>query len=244
MTYAGLTEFIGKCISPKNERPHARQLLKDHYFDTIKGEKCSIRLQQDALASSGSGDVLSDLGSSGGSALSRSSSVAGEMPPDERDLPVPSGGISRSRSHSPRGLRARADAAAGGIFSDEDDSVGTAADMSALADIEPLPHSLPVVLEDESGEGLAATDSDASAAAAAAATERGFSPLPHLFSDLPVGAGSRDTFSQEEGSEVEREFRVGGSILEEEDKLSLRLRIARPEGAQTLFPVTFAPETS
>eukprot|EP00891_Asterochloris_glomerata_P000694 jgi/Astpho2/694/e_gw1.00013.30.1_t len=45
-----LAEFINVCISPRNERPRSRQLLKHPYFETIRREKGVCRLREEALA--------------------------------------------------------------------------------------------------------------------------------------------------------------------------------------------------
>ena len=45
-----LAEFINVCISPRNERPRSRQLLKHPYFETIRREKGVCRFREEALA--------------------------------------------------------------------------------------------------------------------------------------------------------------------------------------------------
>ena len=54
VTCRELQTVISLCISPRAERPRARQLLKHPYFDTIRQEKVSVKLSVDALAASGS----------------------------------------------------------------------------------------------------------------------------------------------------------------------------------------------
>ena len=48
-----LARFIAHCIAPRDSRPRARQLLKNTYFDSIRTEKCAVRLSVEALANAG-----------------------------------------------------------------------------------------------------------------------------------------------------------------------------------------------
>ena len=72
--------MISLCISPRADRPRARQLLKHPYFDTIRQEKGSVKLSVDALAVSGNthselaAEIVGDLPS--GQDISRCSSAA------------------------------------------------------------------------------------------------------------------------------------------------------------------------
>ena len=75
-----LAEFIAKCISPRAERPRARNLLKHPYFDSMRQEKCLLKLSADALAADGrsTADLVAEVaGSAVSSSVSRSSSTAG-----------------------------------------------------------------------------------------------------------------------------------------------------------------------
>ena len=75
-----LQTVISLCISPRAERPRARQLLKHPYFDTIRQEKGSVKLSVEALAASGSAhselaaEITGEL--SAGQDMSRCSSAA------------------------------------------------------------------------------------------------------------------------------------------------------------------------
>ena len=75
-----LAEFISYCIQPRAERPRSRQILKHPYFDSIRAEKCSIKLSAEALGvSSLSQSELCEYANSAGSgSVSRTSSAAGE----------------------------------------------------------------------------------------------------------------------------------------------------------------------
>ena len=75
-----LAEFIAKCISPRAERPRARNLLKHPYFDSMRLEKCALKLSADALAAAGrsTADLVAEAaGSFASSSVSRTSSNAG-----------------------------------------------------------------------------------------------------------------------------------------------------------------------
>ena len=82
-----LAEFINVCITARESRPRARQLLKHPYFDSIRQEKCAAyKLQAEALASGSAagfvvgvpGELLEDSSSHSGN-VSRSSSEAGML---------------------------------------------------------------------------------------------------------------------------------------------------------------------
>lgn len=75
-----LIAFITRCISPRNERPRARNLLKHPYFDSIRQEKCAQKLSAEALAADGrsTADLVAEVvGSSVSRSASRSSSFNG-----------------------------------------------------------------------------------------------------------------------------------------------------------------------
>lgn len=72
-----LQEFIQLCISPKDQRPRARQLLKHPYFDSIRTEK-TIRSALGVDGAAGSGAQLDGATSSIGSG-SRTSSAMAEL---------------------------------------------------------------------------------------------------------------------------------------------------------------------
>ena len=77
-----LAEFISLCIAPREERPRTRQLLKHAYFDSIRTEKCSLKLSAEALgvSSLSSSDLLAEYASSAASSsVSRTSSAAAEL---------------------------------------------------------------------------------------------------------------------------------------------------------------------
>ena len=44
-----LSDFIRVCISARESRPRARSLLKHSYFDSIRNEKCAVKLSAEAL---------------------------------------------------------------------------------------------------------------------------------------------------------------------------------------------------
>lgn len=82
-----LAEFINVCITARESRPRARQLLKHPYFDSIRQEKtAAYKLQAGALASASAsgfavgvpGEFLEDSSSHSGN-VSRSSSEAGML---------------------------------------------------------------------------------------------------------------------------------------------------------------------
>ncbi|KAL3146318.1 hypothetical protein ABBQ32_003012 [Trebouxia sp. C0010 RCD-2024] len=82
-----LAEFINVCITARESRPRARQLLKHSYFDSIRQEKtAAYKLQAGALVSGSAagfavgvpGEFLEDSSSHSGN-VSRSSSEAGML---------------------------------------------------------------------------------------------------------------------------------------------------------------------
>ena len=79
VTCPDLAEFISLCISPSIERPHARQLLKHHYFDAIRHNVGALKMC--ALAPGGQGSELMAAGSAPSceALLSGPSSVAGDV---------------------------------------------------------------------------------------------------------------------------------------------------------------------
>ena len=80
-----LAEFINTCISPREIRPRARQLLKHQYFDSIRKDKALISSRSDAaLAAAGGGgplshDGASDYGSVTSGPVSRTASSLNDM---------------------------------------------------------------------------------------------------------------------------------------------------------------------
>ena len=75
-----LVELISKCMSPRAERPRARNLLKHPYFDTLRAEKCAQKSFAEALAADGrsTADLVAEVaGSLASSSASRTSSTAG-----------------------------------------------------------------------------------------------------------------------------------------------------------------------
>lgn len=75
-----LTEFINLCISPREARPRARQLLKHPYFDSIRKDKALITSRSDAaLAAAGGIDGSSEYGSIASGPVSRTASSLNEM---------------------------------------------------------------------------------------------------------------------------------------------------------------------
>lgn len=75
-----LTEFINVCISPREARPRARQLLKHSYFDSIRKDKALISSRSDAaLAAAGGIDGASEYGSIASGPVSRTASSLNEM---------------------------------------------------------------------------------------------------------------------------------------------------------------------
>ena len=80
-----LAEFINVCITARESRPRARQLLKHSYFDSIRQEKCAAyKLQAEAGGAAAGfavglpGELLEDSSSHSGN-VSRSSSEAGML---------------------------------------------------------------------------------------------------------------------------------------------------------------------
>ena len=75
-----LAEFIKVCISPRESRPRARQLLKHPYFDSIRRDKALASSRSDAaLAASGAGDAGSEYGSLTSGPVSRTASSLADM---------------------------------------------------------------------------------------------------------------------------------------------------------------------
>ena len=96
-----LAEFINVCISPRESRPRARQLLKHSYFDSIRRDKAlaSSRSEAALAAAAGSGgagggDGGSDYGSATSGPVSRTASSLAEMMAAVGSAP----GISRGTS--------------------------------------------------------------------------------------------------------------------------------------------------
>lgn len=83
VTNRGLAEFILHCIQPLETRPKSRQLLKHHYFNSIRAERLTLKLGAEALGlpvprENESHPDLQDYANSGGSSsVSRTSSAAG-----------------------------------------------------------------------------------------------------------------------------------------------------------------------
>lgn len=78
-----LAEFVGYCIQPRADRPKSRQLLKHPYFDSIRAERCSVKLSAEALgipvpAADGTSELADYANSAGSSSVSRTSSAAGK----------------------------------------------------------------------------------------------------------------------------------------------------------------------
>lgn len=75
-----LAEFINVCISQRESRPRARQLLKHPYFDSIRRDKALAASRSDAaLAAAGGGDGASDYGSATSGPVSRTTSSLADM---------------------------------------------------------------------------------------------------------------------------------------------------------------------
>jgi WNK lysine deficient protein kinase len=62
-----LAEFINLCISPRDARPRARQLLKHSFFDSIRRDKMLVSSRSDAALAAAGGGVGSGMGGDGGS---------------------------------------------------------------------------------------------------------------------------------------------------------------------------------
>lgn len=80
-----LADFINVCITARESRPRARQLLKHSYFDSIRQEKCAAyKLQAEAGGAAAGfavglpGELLEDSSSHSGN-VSRSSSESGML---------------------------------------------------------------------------------------------------------------------------------------------------------------------
>ena len=82
VTCQDLAEFIALCISPIVDRPHARQLLKHNYFDSVRHNAGALKLGMCALAPAG-GSTAELLATGSAVALhpelSQPSSVAGDI---------------------------------------------------------------------------------------------------------------------------------------------------------------------
>ena len=80
-----LAQFIATCIeSNRHRRPRARQLLKHPYFNTIRAEKCAIKLSSEALAHAGPStadlqQIMADCAASLAGSISRTSSEVAEV---------------------------------------------------------------------------------------------------------------------------------------------------------------------
>ena len=85
VTNRQLADFVCHCIQPRESRPRSRQLLKHHYFDSIRAEKLTLKLGAEALRlpvpkDSEPHPELHEYATSGGSnasSVSRGSSAAG-----------------------------------------------------------------------------------------------------------------------------------------------------------------------
>ena len=60
-----LAEIVSYCLAPKHERPRARHLLKHPYFDSIRNEKLSVKLGQEALGVKDAGQQTPELSANG-----------------------------------------------------------------------------------------------------------------------------------------------------------------------------------
>ena len=86
---AELAEFINVCISARESRPRARQLLKHPYFDSIRRDKALASSRSEAALAAaaggaagsggGGGDAGSDYGSATSGPVSRTASSLAEM---------------------------------------------------------------------------------------------------------------------------------------------------------------------
>jgi hypothetical protein len=82
-----LAEFINLCISPRDARPRARQLLKHSFFDSIRRDKMLVSSRSDAALAGGGvgsgtgGDGGSDYGGSmtSGGPVSRTASSLNDL---------------------------------------------------------------------------------------------------------------------------------------------------------------------
>lgn len=78
-----LAEFISTCIeSVRQRRPRARQLLKHPYFDTIRAEKCAVKLSAEALVHSSASDlhqIMAECAASLAGSVSRTSSEIADV---------------------------------------------------------------------------------------------------------------------------------------------------------------------
>ena len=71
-----LAEFINVCISARDSRPRARQLLKHPYFDSIRRDKALASSRSEAALAAAAG---SDYGSATSGPVSRTASSLAEM---------------------------------------------------------------------------------------------------------------------------------------------------------------------
>ena len=86
ITNRQLADFVCHCIQPRESRPRSRQLLKNHYFDSIRAERLTLKLGAEALGipvpkDSEAQPELTEYATSGGSnssSVSRTSSAAGK----------------------------------------------------------------------------------------------------------------------------------------------------------------------
>lgn len=75
-----LAEFVSLCICPIGERPHARQLLKHPYFDSIRQNMGALKLGMCTLAKAGGNPAELISGAPGELCLSGPCSLAGDAP--------------------------------------------------------------------------------------------------------------------------------------------------------------------
>jgi hypothetical protein len=232
-----LAEFVNLCISPRESRPRARQLLKHPYFDSIRKDKLLSSRSDAALAAAGGGaDSASDYGSLAASAavsrtassladLVAASASGGHLPPAASAAPVlqgaPSAGsvvapgphpLSRTVSADAHSERAHSDA--GSVRSQR----SNASELAAVAALENIAE------EEEGGSSGAASPTGA--------------PRSHQASrrGSPRGDASPPKPGSPSGSEgcrcdaTERRFTVRGDWLEVGKRVQLRLRICEPTG--------------
>jgi serine/threonine protein kinase len=80
-----LAHFIHTCIeSNRHRRPGARQLLKHPYFNTIRAEKCAMKLSSEALMHAGPScadlqQMMAECAASVAGSMSRTSSEVAEV---------------------------------------------------------------------------------------------------------------------------------------------------------------------
>lgn len=88
VTNRQLADFVCHCIQQRDSRPRSRQLLKHHYFDSIRAEKLTLKLGAEALrlpmpkdSDTHTHAELHEYTTGGGStsgSISRASSIAGK----------------------------------------------------------------------------------------------------------------------------------------------------------------------